>query len=229
MDFIHSESGERETATWSILLNVHNALICPGINHMCRVLHVCLVLKSFLTLCDSMDYSPLLGLWDSPGKNTEWVAIPFSRGSSWPRDEPGSPALQVDALTSETPVQFSSVAQSCPTLFDPMDCSMPSFLVHHHSQSLFKLMSIKLVMPSNHLILCHPLLLLTSIFPRIKVFYNESVFHIRWPKYWSFSFSNNEYLGLISFRLTGFIREVFLPHILKTLNEAQHNKKLFGK
>ena len=73
-----------------------------------------------------------------------------------------------------------------------------------NSWSLLKLMSIVSVMPSNHLILCHPLLLLPSIFPSIRVFSNESVLHIRWPKYWSFSFSispSNEYSGLISFRM----------------------------
>ena len=72
------------------------------------------------------------------------------------------------------------------------------------SRSLLKFMSIKLVMPSNHLILCRPLLLLPSIFPSIRVFSNESVLHIRWPKYWSFSFNNspsNEHSGLISFRM----------------------------
>ena len=72
------------------------------------------------------------------------------------------------------------------------------------SQSLFKLMSIESVMPSNHLILCRPLLLLPSIFPRTRVFLNESVLHIRWPKHWSFSFSislSNEYSGRISFRM----------------------------
>ena len=72
------------------------------------------------------------------------------------------------------------------------------------SQSLLRLMSIESGMPSNHLILCHPLILLTSILPSIRVFSNESVLHIRWPKYWSFSFSislSNEYLGLISFRM----------------------------
>ena len=75
------------------------------------------------------------------------------------------------------------------------------------SQSLFKLMSIESAMPSNHLILCHPLLLLTSIFPVILVFSNESALRIRWPKYWSFSFSirpTNEYSGLISFRTDWF-------------------------
>ena len=73
-----------------------------------------------------------------------------------------------------------------------------------NSQSLLKLMSIKLVMPSNHLILCHPLLLPPSIFPGIRVFSSESVLHIKWPKYWSFSFSispSNEHPGLVSFRM----------------------------
>ena len=76
-----------------------------------------------------------------------------------------------------------------------------------NSQSLLKLMSIESVMPSNYLILCHPLLLLPSIFPSIRVFSNESVLRIRWPKYWSFSFSisaSNEYSGLISFSIDWF-------------------------
>ena len=100
-------------------------------------------------------------------------------------------------------VQFSSVAQLSPTLCDPMDCSIPGLPSITNSQSLFKLMSIESVMPSSHFILCHPLLLLPSIFPRIKVFSNKSVLRIRWPKYWSFSFSispSNEYSRLISFR-----------------------------
>ena len=104
-------------------------------------------------------------------------------------------------------VQFSSGAQSCPTLCYPMDCSTPVLPVPHQSQSLLKLMSIKSVMPSNHLILLSPLLLLSSIFPSIRVFSNESVLHIRWPKYWGFSFSispSNEYSGLISFRIDWF-------------------------
>ena len=101
-------------------------------------------------------------------------------------------------------VHFSLVAQSCPTLCDPMDGSTPGFPVHINSQSLLKLMSIESVMPSNHLIICRPLLLLPSIFPSIRVFSSESVLHIRWPKYWSFSFSispSSEYSGLISFRM----------------------------
>ena len=83
-----------------------------------------------------------------------------------------------------------------------MDCSPPGLSVH--PQSLFRLISIESVTPSNCLILCHPLLLLCSILPSIRVFYSESALHIRWPKYWSFSFSvrpSNEYSGLISFRV----------------------------
>ena len=85
-----------------------------------------------------------------------------------------------------------------------MDCSTPGFPVNPNSQSLLRLMSIESVMPSDHLILCHPLLLLPSIFPSIRVFSSKSVLCIRWPKYWSFSFSispSNEYTGLISFRM----------------------------
>ena len=80
-------------------------------------------------------------------------------------------------------LQFSSVAQSCPTLWSPMDCSTPVFPVFTNSQSFLKLMSIESVMPFNHFILCCPLLLPPSIFPSIRVFSNESVLHIRWPKY----------------------------------------------
>ena len=99
--------------------------------------------------------------------------------------------------------QFSSVAQSFPTLCDSMDCSQASLSLTI-SQSLPKFMSIASLMPSSHLILHCPLLLLPSIFPSIRVFSNESVIHIRWPKYWSFSFSispSNEYSGLISFKI----------------------------
>ena len=87
-----------------------------------------------------------------------------------------------------------------------MDCSTSGLLVHHPSQSLLKLMSTESMMTSNHLILCRPLLLLPSIFPRIRVFSNESALHIRWPNYWSFSFNispSSEHPGLISFRMDG--------------------------
>ena len=103
-------------------------------------------------------------------------------------------------------MQFSSVTQSCPTLCNPMDCSMPGFLVHLQRLELAqKLMSIESVMPSNHLILCRPLLLLPSIFPSIRVFSNELALRIRWSKYWSFSTRpSKEYSGLISFRIDWF-------------------------
>ena len=98
-------------------------------------------------------------------------------------------------------VHFSRLAVSN-TLYNPMDCSQTSLYIPN-SQSLLKLMSIESVMPSNHLILCHPLLL-PSLFPSIRVFSNESVPHRRWPKCWSLSFSispSNEHSGLISFRM----------------------------
>ena len=101
-------------------------------------------------------------------------------------------------------VQFSSVAQSCPTLCDPTNPSTPGLCGVTNSRSSLKLTSIESVMPSNHLILCRPLLLLPSIFPNISIFSNESALHMRWPKYWSFSFSiipSKEYPGLNSFRM----------------------------
>ena len=101
-----------------------------------------------------------------------------------------------------------------------MHCSKPAFTV---SLSLLQLMSIELVMPSNHLILCRPLFLLPSILPSIRVFSNESALYIRWPKYWSFSFSispSNEYSGLISFRIDWFdllaVQGEAAPHFQST-------------
>ena len=101
-------------------------------------------------------------------------------------------------------IQFSSVAQLCPTLCNPWTAACQASLCITNSQSLRKPMSIKLVMPSNHLILCRPLLLLTSIFPSITVFSNESALRIRWSKYWTSSFNispSSEHQGLISFRM----------------------------
>ena len=89
-----------------------------------------------------------------------------------------------------------------------MECSSPGFPVLHHLPELIKLMSTESMMPSNHLTLCHPLILLPSICPSIRVFSNESALLIRWSKYWNFSFSispSNEYSGLSFFRLTGLI------------------------
>ena len=99
--------------------------------------------------------------------------------------------------------QFSSVTQLCPTP-TPWTTAHQASLSITNSRSLLKLMFIKSVMPSNHLVLCCPLLLLPSIFSSIRVFSNESALRVRWPKYWSFSFSispSNEYSGRISFRI----------------------------
>ena len=104
-------------------------------------------------------------------------------------------------------IQFSSVTQSCLTFCNPMDCSTPGFPVHPNSQSSLKLMPTESVMPSNHLILCCPLLLLPSILPSIRSFSSESALCIRWPRFWSFSFSispSNEQSGMIFFRMDGF-------------------------
>ena len=100
--------------------------------------------------------------------------------------------------------QFSSVAQSCSTLCDSMAAACQASLSITNSRSSLRLISIESVMPSNHLIFCPPLLLPSPIFPSIKVFSNELALHIRWPKYWSFTFNIspcNEHPGLISFRM----------------------------
>ena len=106
------------------------------------------------------------------------------------------------------PVQFRSVSQLSPTLYDHKDCNTQASLSITSSQTLPKLMFIESVMPSNHLILYRPLLFLPSILPSIKVFSNESTLRMRWTKYWSFSFKispSNEHPGLISFRMDGWI------------------------
>ena len=107
-----------------------------------------------------------------------------------------------------------------------MNCSMPGLPVHHQLQSPPKLMSIESVMVSNHLILCHHLILLPSIFPSIRVFSNESVLRIRWPKYWSFSFKispSNENPGPISFRMD-WLDILAVQGTLKSLLQ-QHSSK----
>ena len=111
------------------------------------------------------------------------------------------------SLHHETPVCCCSVAKLCLTFCDPMNCSTPGFPVFHHYPESAQTQSIGFVMPSNHSILCCPLLLLPSIFPCIRVFSKKSALHIRWPKFWSFSFSispSSEYSGLISFRIDWF-------------------------
>ena len=148
--------------------------------------------------------SPLYncGTW-GPEKLCPWTEAtqPVSHGHPAWVQECRAP---MTILCSFCRYQFSSVAQSCLTLCNPMDWSTIGLLSITNSQSLLKLMSTELVMPSNHLILCHPLLLPPLIFPIIRVFSNESAFHIRWPKCWSFSFNispSNEHSGLISFRM----------------------------
>ena len=124
--------------------------------------------------------------------------------------------------------QFSSVAQSCPTICDPMDCSMPGFPVHHQLLELAHIHVHRVgdaIQPS-HPLLSPSLLLLPSIFPSIRVFSNESALRIRWPKYWSFSFSiipSKEIPGLISFRMDwmdllavqGTLKSLLQPHSSK--------------
>ena len=133
---------------------------------------------------------------------------------------------------------FSLVAKSCLSLYNTMDYSTPAFLFFTISWSLLNLMTTESVMPSNHLILCCPLLLPPSIFPSIRVFSNKSALHIRWPKYtlaiwceeltYSFSFSIhllNEYLGLISFKI-GWFCLFAVQGILKRLLQHHSSKIL---
>ena len=127
------------------------------------------------------------------------IALPPKKVSSILRDLPG---------INQSRHSDSSVVQLCLILCDPMNYSTPGLPSITNSQSLLRLTSIKSEMPSNHIIFWHHRLLLPSIFPSIRVFSNESVLRIRWPKYWSFSFSIipfNEYSGLISFRISWFI------------------------
>ena len=124
---------------------------------------------------------------------------------------------------------FSSVTQSRPTLCDPMNRSTTGSLSNTKSRSLLKLMSIESVMPSNHLILCCPLLLLPLIFPSIRVFSNESALCIRWPEYWSFSFNispSNENPRLISFRID-WLDLLAIQGSLKSLLQHHSSKHQF--
>ena len=128
------------------------------------------------------------------------------------------------------PIQFSSVTQSRLTLWDPMDCSMSGLPVHHQLLELAQIISVESVIPSNLLILCHPLLLLPSIFPSIRVFSSESALCIRWPKYWSFSFNIspcNEHPGLISFRMD-WLDLLAVQGTLKSPLQHHSSKASFG-
>ena len=120
----------------------------------------------------------------------------------------------------------TSIAQSCPNLCTLGTAARQVSLSNTNSRSLLKLMSIESVMPSNHLILCHTLLFLPSIFPSIRIFSNESVLCIRWPKCWSFSFSispSSEYSGLISFRMD-WLERLAVQGTLKSLLQHHSSK-----
>ena len=163
------------------------------------------------------------------------LALEIFRQEYWnrlPFHTPGdlsNPGIEPTSLGSPaSPIQFSSVQLlSRAQLFaTPWTAARQAFLSITSSRNLLKLMSIESVMPSNHFILCRPLLLPPSIFPSIRVFSNESALHIRWPKYWSFSFSispSNEHPGLISFRMNwldllavqGTLKNLFQHHSSK--------------
>ena len=139
--------------------------------------------------------------------------------------DPGAWWATVHRVKRVGAVQYSSDAKSCPILCDPMNCSMPGSSVHHYLPEFAKFMSTEWMMLSKHLIFCHPLLLLPSTFPSIRVFSSESALCIKLPKNWSFSFSislSNEYSGLI-FRIDWFdllavqgnLKSLFQHHNLK--------------
>ena len=135
-----------------------------------------------------------------------WAEDPWKVVASRPPALPSPLCERVSPLRGRPLFSCCSVTKSC--LFaTPWTAAHQAYLSITNSRSLLKFMSIESVIPSNHLILCHPLLLLPSIFPSIRVFSNESFLRIRWPKYWSFSFSispSNEYSGLISLRIDWF-------------------------
>ena len=150
------------------------------------------------TLCDPMDYT-VHGILQA--RILEWVAFPFSRGSSQPRDQTQVSHSAGRFFTSWATREWAVIylerkgndsVQSLSHVWlfaTPWTAACQAFLSITGSWSLLKLVPIELVMPSNHLILCRPLLLLPPILPSIRVFSNESVLRIRWPTYWSFSFN----------------------------------------
>ena len=153
----------------------------------------CITVWQFITLIIDLPYDSVVLAWRIPW--TEELGGLQSMGLQ---------RVRHDWVTQFTSVHFNSVAQSCRHFATPWTAAHQATLSITNAWSLLRLMSIESVMPSNHLILCHPLLLLSSIFPSIGVFSNESVLHIRWSKYWSFNFSispANEHSRLISFRM----------------------------
>ena len=138
-------------------------------------------------------------------------------------------SVVVKTLGSDSSV--SSVALSCLTLCDPMNRSTPGLPVHHQLPELLRFMSIESVMPSSHLILCSPLLLLPPIPPSIRVFSNKPTLLMRWPKYWSFSFSiipSKEIPGLISFRMDWLDLLAVLGTLKSLLQHTVQKHQFFG-
>ena len=199
-------------------------------------------LTKSLLLCLVAKWCPILATPGQPSSPVhvllqagilEWVAISFFKGSSWPRDQTHvsriagrffySWCIKGSPIKSFSSVQLLSHVQ---LFVIPWTLAHQASLSITNSQSLLKFMSTKLVMPSNHLILCHPLLPMPSIFLSIRVFPSKSVLRIRWPKYWSFSFSissSNEYSGLISFRID-WLDLLAVQRILKRLLQHHSSK-----
>ena len=139
----------------------------------------------------------------------------------------GKPPVTLEAVYKGALTHSLQLLSRVQLSVTPWTAARQASLSITNSQSLLKLMSTKLVMPSNHLILCHPLLLLPSMFPSIRIFSSESVLCIRWPKYWSFSFSispSNEYSGLISLRIDS-VDVLAVQGALKSILQ-HHNSKI---
>ena len=188
---------------YSICLSLCPGLVPVGMSHLSRVTHEIVSPKGTRNP-ESWVLSPDFSLRNHSGLHSfvlvSSLCSPISVLGSVPMA-----VVKTEALTQSV----SSVAQSCPNLCNSTDrtTAHQASLSITSSRNVLKLMSTKSVMPSNHLILCHPLLLLSSVFPSIRVFSSESVLHIGWPEYWSFSFTinpSNEYSGLISFRVDWF-------------------------
>ena len=164
-------------------------------------------LQSCPTLCDPIDSSPsgspVPGILQA--RILEWVAISFSNAWKWKGKVKSLSRVQLFAMPWTAAFQAPpSMGFSRQEYWSGVPLPSPPGSPGHHQLLELAQTHVEWVMPSNHLILCHPLLL-SSIFPSISVFSNESVLHIRWPKYWSFSISpSNEYSGLISFRMDWF-------------------------
>ena len=152
--------------------------------------------ESGSVVSESMQPQKLYSRWNSPGQNSS------SDSEKWKWKWKSLSCVQLFA--NPWTIQFSSVTQSCPTLGNPMNCSTPGLQVPHQLPEFTQTHVHRVGDATCHLILCHPLFLLPSIFPSIRVFSSESTLRMKWPKYWSFSFSmipSKKIPGLISFRM----------------------------